>query len=125
MIIHFHQPSKYQIAAYACLMEAKNYQPLSGAYYYGFKNDEDSKGFFYLFTDDSRINTDPKETCHRGLRKNGPQADIAVMKERFAEAVDRYIEMIAGRTCAIQPGDDACRYCRFASICRKDFGIKG
>ncbi|MDY3940045.1 MAG: PD-(D/E)XK nuclease family protein [Spirochaetia bacterium] len=119
------QPSKYQIAAYACLMEAKNYQPLSGAYYYGFKNDEDSKGFFYLFTDDSRINTDPKETCHRGLRKNGPQADIAVMKERFAEAVDRYIEMIDGRTFAIQPGDDACRYCRFASICRKDFGIKG
>lgn len=117
------RPSKYQIAAYAYLMEAKGYQPLSGAYYYGFKNEK--QGYFYLFTEENRIKADPEEFFQRGLRKKGPQADIGIMKERFTQAVERYIEMIDGRTFAIQPGEDACRYCQFASICRKDFGIKG
>ena len=119
------RPSKYQIAAYAYLTEAKNYKPLSGAYYYGFKNKEETKGFFYLFTEEERIKTDREEIFQRGLRKKGPQANISVMKEWFMQAVDRYIEMIDGRTFAVRPGDDACRYCQYASICRKDFGIKG
>lgn len=119
-------PDKFQIAAYAFLAAANDFQPLAGSYYYAFKNNsKNQKGYFYLFTDNNRISVDLLQKFQRSLRGKEPQADIEAMKQWFLEAARRFKDRIDARIFRIQPSDDACRFCEFATVCRKDFGIKG
>ena len=109
---------KFQIAFYGLLTEDKGFGTPAGAFYYAFTGDR--PGFKAVFCDEGKKESAAVEPVF----KKSP-ADPGRMRRECLRAAERCVESVLSKNYAVQKSDDACRYCRFAAVCRVSFGIKG